>query len=278
MVPMTYDGLSAAMMASHPDAAVENDFITLTDESSATKIQLRRTKSCPTLDTLVGQRTNADELQEVYVVPQRSMNGVVNVGVSPTSAGVSVVSQAPDPFDTTSSGDMRSKVKESHNAEQVHAAPLSLKTFVLKEGARTLVMHLKGLLAFLSHQIRAVGISDEEAESLMLKVVKERVNLDDGHNLLVLIPGRANEICQSLQGSERHFLEEVIHFFEQHGYRVLSLSHFGKKQTWKQLEGNFRSFQEAKRCILNRISNGGTGLGLESLELQGNETHIWARP
>ncbi len=69
---------------------------------------------------------------------------------------------------------------------------------------------------------------------------------------------------------------QVIHFFEQHGYRVLSISHFGKKQTRKQLEGNFRSFQEAKRSILNRISSGGTGLGLEGLELLG-ETHIWAR-
>ncbi len=77
----------------------------------------------------------------------------------------------------------------------MHAAPLSLKTLVLKEGARTLVMHRKGLMAFLSCEIRAVGISDEEAERLVLKVVKERVNLDDGHNLLVMIPSRANEIC-----------------------------------------------------------------------------------
>ena len=77
---------------------------------------------------------------------------------------------------------------------QVHTAPLSLKTLVLKEGALTLVMHRKGLLAFLSCKIRAVGILYEEAESLMLKVVKER-DSEDGHNLLVMIPSRANEIC-----------------------------------------------------------------------------------
>ena len=259
MVPQTYEGLSAAMMASHPDVAVQNDFITLNDGNLATKIQLRRTKSSPTFDTPVGKNTNiaddvGDELQEVYVPPESSMNGIVNVGMSPTFAGVSVLSQAAD------------------DSLEVHAAPLSLKALVLTEGARTLVMHRKGLLAFLSCNIRAVGILYEEAESLMLKVVKER-DSEDGHNLLVMIPSRANEICQSFLGSKRRFLEEVSHFFEQHGYCVLSLSHFGKKQTWKQLEGNFRSFQEAKRCILTRISTGGTGL---SLEVQGNETHIWA--
>ena len=55
MVPQTYEGLSAAMMASHPDVAVQNDFITLNDGNLATKIQLRRTKSSPTLDTPVGR-------------------------------------------------------------------------------------------------------------------------------------------------------------------------------------------------------------------------------